>query len=256
MRTGGFTACLGWRCRLQGPAISREGKERHQVLDSKPQAAALGHTRSLHQHKPSQELLLHVSSSSHTTVPAVGKAQQRHPLWAALSSPEAAGDFFWLCEPVQTEINTPLKRAGPSWNFILMAEKNMKCPWFAGHFLICFPLDFPRHIREVKPGADNSDLHLCGCDAVLAPADPLHPQAEEGKNRQASPCGTCLSLPAWPMSENFSQDDGIAESTKKKKKKITFHFHSTKSPRAQGVSGQHSQAHGMSPGAVLCKARN
>lgn len=129
--------------------------------------------------------------------------------------------FFWLCEPVQTEINTPLKRAGPSWNFILMAEKNMKCPWFAGHFLICFPLDFPRHIREVKPGADNSDLHLCGCDAVLAPADPLHPQAEEGKNRQASPCGTCLSLPAWPMSENFSQDDGIAESTKKKKK---LHF--------------------------------
>lgn len=100
VRTGGFTACLGWSCRLQGTAISREGKERHQVLDSKPQAAALtralGHTQSLHQHKPSQELLLPVGSSCHTTVPAVGKAQQSHPLWAALSSPEAAGDLFFL----------------------------------------------------------------------------------------------------------------------------------------------------------------
>lgn len=127
----------------------------------------------------------------------MGKALQSHPLCAALSSPKAAGDlFFWLCEPVQTEINTPLKRAGPSCYFIFMAKKSMKCSWLADHFLICFPLDFPRHNREVKPGADNSDLYLCGCDAVLAPADPLHSQAEEGKNRQGSPCGTCPCLAA------------------------------------------------------------
>lgn len=121
-------------------------KEGHQVLDSKPQVAplqrALGHTWShwrLHQHKPSQELLQHISSSSHTTVPP----QQSHPLCAALSSPEASDLFFWPCEPVQTEINTPLKRAGPSWYFILMAKKtqanNYEVPLVCRSFSNMFP---------------------------------------------------------------------------------------------------------------------
>lgn len=134
----------------------------------------------------------------------------------------------------------------------------MKCPWFAGHFLTCFPLDFPRHIREVKPGADNSDLYLCGCNTVLAPVDPLHSQAEEGKNRQGWLLG-CPGAPASPWQpfahvRKFSPESW--DCWVYQKKKNLFHFHSTKSARAQGVFGQHSQAHGLTLGTVLCKARN
>lgn len=72
--------------------------------------------------------------------------QQSHPLWAALSSPEAADHFFWPCEPVQTEINTPLKRAGPSWYFILMAKKpqanNYEVPLVCRSFSNMFPTWF------------------------------------------------------------------------------------------------------------------
>jgi len=59
-------------------------------------------------------------------------------------------------------------------------------------------------------------MYLRGCDAVLAPVDPLHTQAEEGKNGQRAPHGTCLSLPALLLTlENLSQTVGIAETTKK-----------------------------------------
>lgn len=257
----------------------------------------------LHQHKPSLELLLHVSSSSCTSALPPGKDQQNCPLCADPSSPKAAGEWaflrplllswmwawpdgfhccvwgvvklhaqahthshtekIWLkipCkwistskgnyyvtghpQPVllhllhpkeeltfywktygQIECNFAVfnkaallwvpfffpgslsqskqrliphwKEAGPSWYFTLMAKKH-KAPLICRSFSkMFFSLDFPRHIREVKPGANNPDLYLCGCNTLLAAVDPLHSQAEEGKNGQGYPGGTCLSLPAF-----------------------------------------------------------
>lgn len=96
--------------------------------------------------------------------------------------------------PVQTAINAPLNR---SWSFLVFyfhGREPQTTPGFAGPFLKCLLLDFPRHTREVEPGADNPDLYLCGCDALLAPADPLHTQAEEGKAVMGGGSQLCLTL--------------------------------------------------------------
>lgn len=88
----------------------------------------------------------------------------------------------------------------------------MKCPCFAGHFLKPLPLDFPRHVGEVKPGANNPDLYLRGCDALLAPVDPLHTEAEEGKSGQGPSWWHLLLLTSPLLTlENPSQTTGIAE---------------------------------------------
>lgn len=129
----------------------------------------------------------------------------------------------------------------------------MKCLWFADHFLTCFPLDFPRHIREVKPGADNSDLYLCGCNTVLAPVDPLHSQAEEGKNRQGSPCGTCLSLAALcSCQKNFPRLLGLSGLLKKNSVPLSQH-QVCQSSRSVWITLSGSWHDSWT---VLCKARN
>lgn len=131
VRAGGFTACL------QAAGLSREelsekwirkGIRSWTANPSSSIATCPEPTWShwcLHQHKPSQELLLHVRAAALTALYCLWERPSR-----AIPSVQPCPllrlqetFFFWLCEPVQTEINTPLKRAGPSWYFILMAKK-------------------------------------------------------------------------------------------------------------------------------------
>lgn len=39
-----------------------------------------------------------------------------------------------------------------------------------------------RHLGQIQPGAHHADLHVCGCDPLLAPANSLYPKTEKGKN--------------------------------------------------------------------------
>lgn len=116
---------------------------------------------------------------------------------------------FWLCSaqwlcwgdhffnPVQKEMNAPLNVSGPFLVFYFYGRETHTVPGFAGLFLKCFLLDFPRHSGEIEPGADNPDLYLCGCNAFLAPADPLHSEAEEGRSVCSQLCLPllCVRLP-------------------------------------------------------------
>ena len=44
----------------------------------------------------------------------------------------------------------------------------------------CFSLS--RDLGQVQPGAHHSDVHLCGCNPLLAPVNAFYPKTEKGKN--------------------------------------------------------------------------
>ena len=44
----------------------------------------------------------------------------------------------------------------------------------------CFYLS--RELGQVQPGAHHSDVHLCGCNPLLAPVNAFYPKTEKGKN--------------------------------------------------------------------------
>lgn len=121
----------------------------------------------------------------HLLLPKEGLASTQNLLldlvtFAAFSTMALLRRPFFFSSPKRD--NAPLNMSGPFLVFYFNDRKIHTAAGFVGLFLKCFLLDFPRHSGEIEPGTDNPDLYLCGCNTFLAPADPLHTQAEEGKS--------------------------------------------------------------------------